>query len=121
MNVSIPSYDDDELKSVMTADSITRVNEQFLDLINLVISVYDSEGEVETTIHMDEAAYDLTTQTLNSKTPARIEQPKFTMTGNTLSFDTKTQFSRLEGDVTVIIPDVGDAFPLPGMPFSRGK
>ena len=75
VNVSIPSYEEESLKSVMTANSITRINEQYLKLINLVIDlVYNAEGEVDTTIHMDEAAYDLTTQTLQSKTPARIEQ-----------------------------------------------
>ena len=121
VDVSIPSYEEDTLKSVMTANSITRINDQYLELINLVISVYNAEGEVDTTIHMDEAAYDLTTQTLQSKTPARIEQPQFTMSGDTLTFDTKSQFSRLEGNVVVIIPDVGNAFPVLGMPFNRGK
>ncbi|MDA8632654.1 LPS export ABC transporter periplasmic protein LptC [Verrucomicrobiales bacterium] len=121
VDVSIPSYEEDTLKSVMTANSITRINDQYLELINLVISVYNAEGEVDTTIHMDEAAYDLTTQTLQSKTPARIEQPRFTMSGDTLTFDTKSQFSRLEGNVVVIIPDVGNAFPVLGMPFNRGK
>jgi len=121
VDVSIPSYEEDTLKSVMTANSITRINDQYLELINLVISVYNAEGEVDTTIHMDEAAYDLTTQTLQSKTPAQIEQPQFTMSGDTLTFDTKSQFSRLEGNVVVIIPDVGNAFPVLGMPFNRGK
>jgi lipopolysaccharide assembly outer membrane protein LptD (OstA) len=121
VDVSIPSYEEDTLKSVMTANSITRINDQYLELINLVISVYNAEGEVDTTIHMDEAAYDLTTQTLQGKTPARIEQPQFTMSGDTLTFDTKSQFSRLEGNVVVIIPDVGNAFPVLGMPFNRGK
>lgn len=121
LDVSIPSYEKEVLKSVMKADSITRVDERFLDLINLIISVYNSEGEAETTIHMDEAAYDLTTQTLKSKTPAKIQQPQFTMSGNSLSFDTKTRFSRLEGDVKVVIPDVGKAFPFPGTSFGGEK
>ncbi|MEM7603590.1 MAG: hypothetical protein AAF357_19530, partial [Verrucomicrobiota bacterium] len=80
--VSIPSYDETRLKSVMHADTIIRVDDKFLDLTNLVIQVYNGAGEPETTISMDEAAYDLTIGVLTSKTPSEIKQPRFTMTGD---------------------------------------
>jgi hypothetical protein len=121
VGVSIPSYEDEQLKSVMRADSIIRIDDRFLDLVNLVISVYNSEGEHETTISMDEAAYDLTTQELASKTPAKIEQPKFTMTGDKMTFDTQSQVSKLVGNVEVIIPDAGNLFPTPGFPVPGRK
>lgn len=103
--VAIPSYTADRLKSVMRATSVIRVDEQFLDLTDLVISIYSEEGEPETYISMDEATFDLVSQQLVSKTPAKIEQEKFTMTGDKMTFETQTRVSRMEGNVRVIIPD----------------
>ncbi|MAS93672.1 MAG: hypothetical protein CMO55_10815 [Verrucomicrobiales bacterium] len=114
--VAIPSYTEDVLKSVMNADSVTRINEQFLDLVNLRILIYNSEGEPETTIFMELAAYDLLAGELRSKTPSRIEQPRFTMTGDQLIFETQSQRTRLIGNVHVVIPDASEFTPLMGLP-----
>ena len=115
--VAIPSYTDDTLKSVMTADSVIRVDEQYLDLVNLIVHVYNNAGEPETTISMDEASYDLVIGELASKTPSRIEQPRFTMTGDKMTFQANTQIARLIGNVKVVVSDVGDlalGFGVPG-------
>lgn len=113
--VAIPSYTKEELTSVMKADSVTRIDEQFLDLVNLRIYIYNSEGEPETTIMMDEAAYDLIIGELASKTPSRIEQPRFTMTGDKMIFETQTQKTRLVGNVHVVIPDASEFTPFFGL------
>lgn len=114
--VSIPSYTNDALKSVMTADSVVRVDEQYLDLVNLIVHVYNAEGEPETTISMDEASYDLVIGELASKTPSRIEQPRFTMTGDKMTFESGSQFARMIGNVKLVVPDVGEIAPGFGMP-----
>jgi len=114
--VAIPSYTDDALKSVMTADSVIRVDEQYLDLVNLIVHVYNNAGEPETTISMDEASYDLVIGELASKTPSRIEQPRFTMTGDKMTFQADTQIARLIGNVKVVVPDVGELAPGFGVP-----
>lgn len=116
--VAIPSYEGNRLKSVMNADSVTRVDEQFLDLVNLVVQVYNSEGKPETTITMDEAAYDLVAGELASKTPSKIEQPRFTMTGDKMIYQTESQVARMVGNVVVIVPDakgMAPGFGFPGM------
>lgn len=119
--VAIPSYDDTRLKSVMNADSIIRLNDQFLDLKNLVIQIYNGAGEPETTISMDEAAYDLTIGVLTSKTPSEIKQPRFTMTGDKMIFDSNTQVSVLEGNVRVVVPNAGKMIPSFALPGMGGK
>ena len=83
---SIPSYEKTRLQSVMHAETILRVDDRFLDLTNLVIEVYNGAGEPETTISMEKAAYDLTSGVLTSKTPSKIEQDRFTMTGDKMTF-----------------------------------
>jgi len=122
--VAIPSYTDDALKSVMTADSVVRIDEQYLDLVNLIVHVYNAEGEPETTISMDEASYDLVVGELASKTPSRIEQPRFTMTGDKMTFQSGSQIARLIGNVKLVVPDVGDLAPgfgVPGAPAATTK
>jgi hypothetical protein len=114
--VAIPSYEGDRLKSVMNADSVTRVNEQYLDLMNLVVHIYNSEGEPDTTISMEEAAYDLIAGELASKTPSKIEQPRFTMTGDKMIYQTESQVARMVGNVVVIVPDAKNMAPDFGFP-----
>ena len=117
--LAIPSYTNDVLKSVMRADSVIRVDEQFLDLINLTVQAYNSAGEPETTISMDEASYDLVTGELASKTPSRIEQTRFTMTGDKMTYQTNSQVARLIGNVKLVVPDVGEISPGLGIPTGK--
>lgn len=117
--IAIPSYTNDVLKSVMRADSVIRVDEQFLDLINLTVQVYNSKGEPETTISMSEASYDLVIGELASKTPSRIEQPRFTMTGDKMTYQTNSQVARLIGNVKLVVPDVGQIAPGFGIPMGK--
>lgn len=119
--VAIPSYEGERLSSVMRADTVMRVDEQFLDLTNLVISVYNAAGEPETIISMEEAAYDLFIGELRSKTEGKIDQPQFTMTGDTMIFETESQISRLVGNVVLVIPDAGTLGPAFGVPFGGSK
>lgn len=119
LGVAIPSYEGDELKSVMTADTVTRVDEQYLDLVNLVVHVYNAEGEAETTIAMDEAAYDLVAGELASKTPSTIEQARFIMTGDKMTFQTGSQVARLVGNVRLVVPDADQLAPDFGLPGAK--
>ena len=102
--VKIPSYSDDDLKSVLEADTITRLNRAFLKLTNVVIKVYNTDGELESTVKMKVARYNLARQELQSTTPARIDHEKFVMTGNRIGFDTKNDVTRLKGNVRVVVP-----------------
>ncbi|MBP6603945.1 MAG: LPS export ABC transporter periplasmic protein LptC [Verrucomicrobiales bacterium] len=105
--VMIPSYTDDVLKSVMRADSVVRVDETYLDLVNLTVQVYNAKGKPETTISMAEASYDLTLGELASKTPSRIEQPRFSMTGQKLIYQSASRIATMKGKVRLVVPDVG--------------
>lgn len=102
--VKIPSYSDNNLQMVLEAEEITRVDAIYLDLNNVLIKTYSSDGSVETRIVMKEARYHMVTGKLFSKTPAEVKHEKFTMTGEQMSFDTVEEMSTMEGDVRVVIP-----------------
>lgn len=105
--VTIPSYEGDVLKMVLTAKLMKRVTQEKLDLFDMVVTVYSGSGESrsETKIHMEEAEYLLMEGRLVSRTPAFVEQPQFTMRGEQMIFDTSTQKTRMVGGVQVTIPD----------------
>jgi lipopolysaccharide export system protein LptC len=71
------------------------------------VQVYNAEGKPETTISMAEASYDLTLGELASKTPSRIEQPRFTMTGDKLTYQSESRIATMNGKVRLVVPDVG--------------
>lgn len=106
--VKIPSYSDNNLQMVLEAEEITRVDAIYLDLNNVLIKTYSSDGSVETRIVMKEARYHMVTGKLFSKTPAEVKHEKFTMTGEQMSFDTVEEVSTMEGDVRVVIPKASE-------------
>lgn len=106
--VKIPSYSNDELRSVMEAETVTRVDEVFLKLTKLVVTSYNSQGGVDSKVAMDKARYSLLTNQLVSETPAKVTHEKFVMTGDQMGYDTTREISTLKGNVTVVIPDAGD-------------
>lgn len=103
--VKIPSYSDDVLKTILEADTITRVDQTYLDLTNLVIKVYNADGVVESTVKMKEAQYHMITGQLLSKTPARVDHDKFVMTGEVMGYDSTREVSTMTGKVKVVIPN----------------
>ena len=109
--VIVPSYEGDDVDSVMNSAIVKRIDKNHLDLTKLKIDFYNSEGNPDTTIRMERAEYHLGTGVLTSKTPAKIEQEEFTMRGDRMTFDTETQVSRLVGNVRVIIPDASGLTP----------
>lgn len=119
LGVSVPSYTGNQIKSVLTADSITRIDQKFLDLENLNVRIYNSSGDPETIISMDEAEYDLLTGELASKTPSTIEQPRFIMTGDKMTFNTETEITRMIGNVRLIVPDAGKVTSNLGFPGEK--
>lgn len=101
--VAIPSYGDEDLESVMNSDIVKRISEDFVNFTNLVIIFYNSVGKPETSIQMDKAQYNLVTGILTSKSPANIEQEKFTMRGDQMTFEVDSHFTQLIGNVRMLI------------------
>ncbi len=110
--VKVPNYDKNTslLATVMEAESITRVDANRLDIVNLTIRTYDAEGGVASTIFMAEAEFHLIERKLRSKTPAEVDHTQMNMTGDVLSYDMTTEIVTMEGNVRVVIPDAGSQF-----------
>jgi len=109
--VKIPSYSkEDVLRMVLLADSVTRVDQNYFDIKNLVVKFYSPEGKVETTVTMKEARYHLGTGELSDKKSdvrPSIRNEKFVMTGEEMVVDTSKNISQMKDRVRVEIPDAG--------------
>lgn len=104
--VKIPSYSNEELRSILEAATVTRVDDVHLKLTKLIVKAYNSEGEVISTVKMDKANYSLLTNQLLSETPAKISHEKFVMTGDQLGYDTTREVSTMKGNVKTVVQNV---------------
>ncbi len=103
--VKIPTYSTNVLKSVLEAETITRIDETYLDITNLVIKSFNLAGSVDSTVKMDKALYNLRSRELVSKTEAAVNHEKFVMTGDQIKYDTEKDVSTMKGRVKVVVPN----------------
>ncbi len=113
--VKIPSYAGDILNSIVVAQTMVRVDEEHLEMRQLEITLFGrSSAEQDTTITTDLGVYDLNNETLTSRSKAFIERDnEFTMVGDRMIFNGKTQEGRLVGNVKMRIIKIGETFGKP--------
>jgi hypothetical protein len=97
--VKIPSYSGDILNSVVLAQTMIRVDDEHLEMRDLEITLFGrSSEEKDTVITTDVGVYDLKSETLTSRSKAYINRDgEFTMEGDRMVFNGKTQEGRLIG------------------------
>lgn len=113
--VKIPSYSGDILNSVVLAKTMVRVDDEHLEMRDLEITLFGrSSEEQDTIITTDVGVYDLKSESLTSRSKAYIERDEeFTMEGDRMIFNGKTQEGRLVGNVKMVILKVSETFSNP--------
>jgi len=119
--VKIPSYSDNVLKSVLEAETVTRIDETYLDITNLTIKSFSAAGKVDSTVKMDKAQYNLTSREMVSKTEAIVNHEKFVMTGDQMGYDTERDVSTMKGRVKVVVHNAKQFTGNFGMDAMKGK
>lgn len=113
--VRIPSYSGDYLTSVVTSETMKRVDQEHVDMEDLVIYVY-SGGQPDSEIRMDKAIYDMEEDKLTSRrTPPEILHSRFTMVGDKLTFDREARTGHMTGNVKMTIFNVDSFLPEAGV------
>lgn len=102
--VKIPSYSGDILNSVVTADTMVRVDDEHMEMNALVITLFgDADGD-DTIITTQRGVYDLKSESLTSRSKAYItREGQFDMVGDRMIFNGATQEGRLIGNVQMKI------------------
>ena len=102
--VKIPSYSGDILNSVVTADTMVRVDEEHMQMNALVITLFGGPDEDDTLITTERGVYDLKSESLTSRSKAYITRKgQFDMVGDRMIFNGATQEGRLIGNVQMKI------------------
>ncbi|CAN5232475.1 hypothetical protein BH23VER1_BH23VER1_18220 [soil metagenome] len=100
-----PTFAGGKLNSVMTAKTATRNNDEFLDLTDMTIELYEN-GVSSFNIILQTAAYFLETKTLASDQHTVIKGKAFTISGDSMVFDTESGQGQLEGNIKMVIDDI---------------
>jgi len=102
--VKIPSYSGDILNSVVTADTMVRVDDEHMEMNALVITLFGGPEEDDTLITTERGVYDLKSESLTSRSKAYITRDgQFDMVGDRMVFNGASQEGRLIGNVQMKI------------------
>jgi len=100
--IKIPTYGPDgKLQMQFAADVARKLDDKTLELEKLTVEVADPKGAVEVTI--PKSRFDTETRVLSGNDGAKIKRADFEITGDTVEFHVKSRFSRLGGNVKMII------------------
>jgi len=102
--IKVSDHDKDgQLQTVFQIGSAFRVNEDQLQMSNLRIETFNSEGTLETEISMESAALNLITREIVSEKPVTIRRTGFEITGSHFAFRTRERNGTFQGPVKVLI------------------
>ena len=110
--LTIPNLTEEgNLRSVIRAGTVTRIDDTNLLLGNLVISMYSESREIEFTMTTSAARFNVKTKVLESDVHTRVIHPDFVMEGDSMVFNTETRQGKMEGNVHMDVlresPDLG--------------
>ncbi|MFM8364849.1 MAG: LPS export ABC transporter periplasmic protein LptC [Verrucomicrobiota bacterium] len=101
--IKVPYYDDTgRLAILIEADVAQKSDENTVLMDNLRLEALDEE-ERKIQIHLPKATLDLETRILNGDSSATISREDFTITGDTIEFDTKNRFGTMRGNIRMVV------------------
>lgn len=108
-DVKIPSFRDGNPSSFIRAATMTRLDDEKMEMERLDIRMYGETEERDMRIMLPTATYHMVTEVISSEDRSRISRKDFDLQGDTLIFDTHTQQGKMTGNIHMIIHDA-DAF-----------
>ncbi len=129
IDVKIPSFRDGIPSSTVRATSMTRVDDENMQMESMDIPLYGQSHEKDVRIQLLTAAYHMPSQILSSDRRSRVSRDDFKLEGDTMIFDTRTGQGKMAGNVRMVIFDAdsltaatkGDAPQPGGKPAADGK
>lgn len=105
LDVKIPSFKDGRPDSFVRAGSMTRLDDNRMDMENTDILIYGPTREADMRVQLPAAIYDMSTQVMTSDERSRISRADFELEGDTLVFDTRSRQGKMTGHIHMIIYD----------------
>lgn len=105
--IKIPQYNlTGQVLSQILAGQVQRVDDEFLQIQELKLDLYDEGGKSEFRIDMPVSLFSTKTRVITSDQAVFIHHRDFDLTGARMEFNTATRKGRLLGPVTMKIRDV---------------
>jgi hypothetical protein len=107
--LKIPSTDaTGKLQMIYYIGVATRLNADKVEMKDTKVETYNDEGEVEMTVDLPTSELDLNTRIVTSHTETTIKRDDFTITGDSVQFNTLKKQAALVGHVHMIVYDQND-------------
>ncbi len=97
-----------KLQMIYYIGTATRLNEDLVDMKDSKVETYNDEGEVEMTVDLPVSQLNLNTKIVTSDTKTTIKREDFTVTGDSVKFNTVSKQAALVGHVHMIVYDLKD-------------
>ncbi|MEN3943149.1 hypothetical protein WJU23_17760 [Prosthecobacter sp. SYSU 5D2] len=108
-NVVVPSFKDGKPSSLLTADTLTRLDEELLSAVNVVVEVYAEDPAATLRVDLKSAVYNMPDQIMRSGERSRVSRADFEMEGDSMVFDTAHSIGSMKGRVRTLIFDMNPA------------
>lgn len=119
--VKIPSFDGNHLTSLVLAKTMTRIDDDNLDVEGMEIRMFDENGERDMTIVIDKGNYNMKDLVLTSDRPTRIHRGDFDLVGDSFLYSSQDGQGELQGNVRMRITDYSRfSKPAPGGENAEG-
>ncbi len=101
--IKVPYYDESgRLALLIEADVAQKSDQTTVHLENLHLEALD-EDDRKIHVELPKAVLDLETRILTGDNSATIRREDFTITGDTIEFDTKNRFGTLRGNIRMVV------------------
>ncbi len=104
-SVVIPNYEAGQIRTLIHAASMRRLDDTRLALAEMTITTYNDQKEQEMVVNMPTAIYHLESGILEGTSRSEVSRADFDILGDTMLFDSNQNFGRMEGNVRMTIKD----------------
>lgn len=103
LDVKIPSFKAGKPESFVSAGSMTRIDDNHMDIDQMDILMYGATRETDLHIQIPSGVYDMNTQVMTGDKRSRVSRADFQIEGDALVFDTRSQQGKMTGHIHMII------------------
>lgn len=108
-NVRIPSLTPEgAIKTLIEAETVTRIDDGNLRLKNMIITVFNKSGEPHLRVLTTSAIFNVETNILSSDKRTRSIHTDFVQEGDGMTFNTETRVGKMTGNVVTHVLKADD-------------
>ena len=113
VKVKIPGFTEGRPSSLITAETMTRVNANELFCEGVIIHLYGKTPKDNMRVDLKTATYHLDTKMLVSNDRSKVARTDFTVEGDSVVYDTTTSSGVMKGHVHMVIHNASRMAPKP--------